>query len=355
MKSQSSIYSNRKVVELKKLLHKRKLPVSGIKAVLINRLEVNDQKSVPKTIKPITSTLTGVEDADIQILLTLDDESLYGICLVDHYASELCKKDKFWIIRISNVFGKEVIKYKPEHLSFRKQYETLSKPYDPIFAAENGRVDIFIAYSPEGVDIDLLSSVSTKAVSHNNINILEWLDDNNQLLSYDVGLNGLLYNNINVLNWLRESMQKFGIPDAVVFEGLQIKALGNKKLDALKWLRSYGFTHTSKDIDRRIAIMRPEAVSINTLRWVMKVGPRPTFKGANRLLLSGNSGLRRLEILLKAGIFPDQHSINIAARTQSLKALELLVSYDVRPERHVIEEVSKRNTIEGKWVKTNLL
>ena len=45
MTSQSSAYSNKKVVELKKLLRKRNLPVSGIKTVLINRLEDDDQKS----------------------------------------------------------------------------------------------------------------------------------------------------------------------------------------------------------------------------------------------------------------------------------------------------------------------
>jgi len=44
--------------------------------------------------------LTGVKDADIEILNKLDDRSLLNFCLTDKSASEICRYDPFWMNRL---------------------------------------------------------------------------------------------------------------------------------------------------------------------------------------------------------------------------------------------------------------
>ncbi len=372
MESQSSTYSSKTVVELKRLLHKRNLPVSGVKTVLIDRLKVDDQKtSVAETIKPLRSTLTGVDDIDIQILLTLDDKSLYKICSVDLYASQLCNKDKFWKTRVSDVFGEEVIKYKPNNINFREQYETLQKRYPSIeqrlkTAAEAGRIDVFLTYSPVKLIEYDRNKIIENIVKHNHIALLNWLEEQGRLganINF-VAHKAVEHNNVDILNWVKSHNLSSKIFNQV-FSPLPIIGLSNDRLLALKWLRIHGFAHTSRDADITIAAFNPRGVileyrtphgmSIETLRWIMRVGPFPTSKGADELLRMGKAGLKKLEILLRAGIYPTKIEINNPVRIHPLKVLELLVSYNLLPDREVIVELSRKNTIVGRWVKTHLL
>jgi hypothetical protein len=49
--------------------------------------------------------LTGIKDVDHQVLLNLDDTSIYNICLTNKYLNSLCD-DEFWRLRFLAKYGK---------------------------------------------------------------------------------------------------------------------------------------------------------------------------------------------------------------------------------------------------------
>lgn len=55
--------------------------------------------------------LGGKKDTDVYILSKLDDESLVRTFLVNKYASELCRNNKLWLLKIEGLLGIDLIEY----------------------------------------------------------------------------------------------------------------------------------------------------------------------------------------------------------------------------------------------------
>ncbi len=88
---------------------------------------VNHQIEFHKRQTPIPTIidfqLTGVDDADMHILLNSDYNTLYGIC--EHNLLPICGREWFWQQKVERDFGYFTMKYKNKEITYRQQYEKL--------------------------------------------------------------------------------------------------------------------------------------------------------------------------------------------------------------------------------------
>lgn len=68
------------------------------------------------------SFLTGQKDTDFQILGRLDDKSLASVCQANSYARQICSDERFWLARLVDKYGKDVLKGKPLGMRYRDYY-----------------------------------------------------------------------------------------------------------------------------------------------------------------------------------------------------------------------------------------
>ncbi len=157
---EASGYESLTAVQLKKVLKDRKLSLSGSKHILVKRIRDDDLKSrttspvskltpspkrppvSKKTTSPVSKKttssvskktpyipgpvfLTGVEDADIRIILELDYDDLLNACKTNKGAARICDKDSFWNTRIQRIYNVDLTEYKGKD-SFRTVYDILS-------------------------------------------------------------------------------------------------------------------------------------------------------------------------------------------------------------------------------------
>jgi len=73
--------------------------------------------------------LTDVTDTNYEILMKLDPESLFNACATNQYAYALCQAEFFWINRLIQDFGEDILQYKPLEESFQQQYRYLVSVY----------------------------------------------------------------------------------------------------------------------------------------------------------------------------------------------------------------------------------
>lgn len=82
--------------------------------------------SLPVTIKNNNpSGFTNNRDTDILILTQMSDEDLLNVCSVNTYLHSLCNQESFWINRLINRFGNQVLEGKLEELTWKDYYLTL--------------------------------------------------------------------------------------------------------------------------------------------------------------------------------------------------------------------------------------
>lgn len=85
-------------------------------------------------------TLTGVPDADRQILINLDDRSLAAVCSIDRYMASICSDD-LWRLKLNRLLGGEVADARPLLLYQRLvRYKNGSERL--IWASKHNRYDL---------------------------------------------------------------------------------------------------------------------------------------------------------------------------------------------------------------------
>ncbi len=126
-------YGKLNVRELQELLTDRSLARYGPKHVLLNRLKEDDRIDVsPKrelsirTNISLQTILTGIADADREILLKLDDNYLYKVCSLNIYSERLCN-GFFWNRRIQHIYGVDLSNYKEKNITYKELYKILRK------------------------------------------------------------------------------------------------------------------------------------------------------------------------------------------------------------------------------------
>lgn len=72
------------------------------------------------------SVLTGNRDADLLILQKLTDYELTQVCQVNKKVKTLCEDENFWRNRFNMKFGNLLIKYKPQDITWKNYYLTLT-------------------------------------------------------------------------------------------------------------------------------------------------------------------------------------------------------------------------------------
>ena len=100
-------------------------------------------------------TFTGIKDVDRQILLNLNDKSLFSACKVDKYTMSLCNED-FWIDRFRQKFGTtlEDSKRHQTYENFYKKFIKLKLDDQFIEASSRGFLMLIKELIKRGVDIN---------------------------------------------------------------------------------------------------------------------------------------------------------------------------------------------------------
>ena len=84
------------------------------------------------------SGLTGVKDADLEILKNLDDRSLLNVCLISNrYINSLCSNQDFWRNRFVQYFGQEASTYKPQDRTWKRHYLTVIMYLDELLQPDS--------------------------------------------------------------------------------------------------------------------------------------------------------------------------------------------------------------------------
>ena len=118
-------YDRMTVPELKTLLKDRKLSVTGRKANLIARLKQSDIKNKPGYSEPFIPDLP--LEIQRKILLELSDKSLSKACKALEKATKICEDDYFWNLRIQEIYNSDLSKYKEKDKTYREIYRELRK------------------------------------------------------------------------------------------------------------------------------------------------------------------------------------------------------------------------------------
>lgn len=71
--------------------------------------------------------LSTIKNVDFSIYDKLDDLALYNFCLSNKLFSEVCKNEEYFEHRILIYFGRNIIEYKPNNISFKQQYIDIVK------------------------------------------------------------------------------------------------------------------------------------------------------------------------------------------------------------------------------------
>ena len=83
--------------------------------------------------------LTGHRDADLAIMNTMDDKSLFRFCMVDpknEYLKNLCNNESFWRNKFLKKFGEQILSFKNPAKTIKKFYLELSYYDDKYLAQE---------------------------------------------------------------------------------------------------------------------------------------------------------------------------------------------------------------------------
>ena len=183
----SSNLNNLTVVELKEILRKEGLKVSGRKAELIDRINAYRQSIQTSNQTNQLSELPLPKDLIIQIALELDFPDIFPFCLTSLRHNELvCDNEDFWrrrLIRDKQLLGKRDIQDiqdpKQYYLEKRAQFfEFLDKK---LFSfAYNGNLPMVIktlklGANPNHINYSMLQSPLTIAAENGNFPMVKYL------------------------------------------------------------------------------------------------------------------------------------------------------------------------------------
>lgn len=272
-------------------------------------------------------SFAGIPELDEMIMLNLDSKSLLAACSTNEQLYSICQDDRFWREKMRHDHP-DLIPYKPEGMSFRNQYLSLSRARDPYRAARTGRLDVLMNMKQQGVDLSQYTHppLIDVAVRSGRPELLEWLQEEGLSPTPLTAIIAAGVSNGPVLDWFEQQGVHFN--HTHLYE-----AISRGNLETIEWLMNHGLVPTEATIHGLIIavnlpildLLMQHGVDVyqeEALKWAMlNKGPEilawvdqkglPIPPGiADSALYLGNFVL--LDWLFDRGIVPD---IGIAIRT----------------------------------------
>jgi len=233
------------------------------------------------------STFTGVPEIDWNILLRLDSLSLTRACQTSPTVNQICQNEEFWRAKIRRDLG-ELDRYKPDEISYQKQYQDLIQAKDPNNAARDGRLDLLILLGSKNLFPDRLGI--GLAAENGHLHVLQWLAESDIRLPRGIAFLAASSGRLNILQWLAE---REILPDQL----------------GANWAAREGHIHV--------------------LQWLADRNIFPDEDGVNAAAENGH--LRVLDWLAERNILPDQRAANRAAREGHVHVLQWLAERNIYP------------------------
>ena len=303
---------------------------SGIHASQYTIIPLNNQWQVqgyhlPHTVtfyqvtREINYPFTDVYDINKEILLGLDYQTLGRACRANASINTICEDDRFWREKVRRDFGVE--KYKPEEITYQRQYRELVKATNYVPAIKDNRLDILIALEKKGIALsreeDYLIDHVNRAAGEGHLQVLEWLAVRN-ILPTKRGVDYAAENGyLQVLEWLATR-------NILPTRAGAVMAAENGHLEVLKWLATMNILPTQYGAN--LAVRNGH---LEVLKWLATRDILPTRTGAN--LAAMNSHLQVLEWLVARNILPTQEGVDFAAEKGQLEVLKWLAVRNILP------------------------
>jgi len=217
--------------------------------LLIGRVNLNPSppetdESTPESptlaltqMKEIEVKLAFVPEVDVQILAKLDHRTLYNLCLISKYTSELCRNNSFW---------KEMTKQRfPDYAHGKRENETWLEYYRLLFslfdkrgeldleeAIKLGRIEILKEYPLSKIDMAWLRvNAANLAAKHGQADVAMWLRQEFDLKPSQDAINSAAENGHKEI---LELMEKDILPN---YTGALCAGEKGRK-DIVEWLRT---------------------------------------------------------------------------------------------------------------------
>ena len=129
----------------------------------------------------ILHPLTGVSDADIEILARMPDKDFENTCKTSKYFQSLCKGNQLWRLRFLYKYNLEDFKI-VSNITFEELYKILkdkTKEQALVWAVENSYLEVigFLLYRGANINFDNNFAL-LKSVLIGNLEVVELLLDN---------------------------------------------------------------------------------------------------------------------------------------------------------------------------------
>lgn len=272
------------------------------------------------------STLTGVRDTDLEILLRTDYPSLIRACSTDQYLRLFCQDDNFWARKLFHDYKITTRLHAPTFAQeYKYQYYTRLNPNTE---AVRGNLDNLIGIWTFTGKLPKQEIVNVVA-NHGDIKMLTWLDEKGMLPS-SVGADFALgQKHWDLVDWLisQKVYPSTHAINMVIQRGdpEEINWLLQRKLSPGEYvfnlvkdpkisdlLISYGIIPTPESmIFWDTVIQRSDPVEIN---WLLQRKLFPGKKVFNRI-----EDPKIIDLLISYGIIPDPESMAYFGNLYSLK------------------------------------
>ena len=302
-----------------------------------NRCNFHDKNNNIYSSKDITiwsDSISGSHDNDFEIMLWLNDKTLRSFLCVNRKVFKFIYNVNFWRRRMIIKGLENLIQYKPDNLSIRRQYYSLQANLKNIpYAA--GRLDLIIHAFNNHKDGNIIYDENSVKDSIERPNITRWLLDNN--ISPPIYLiNKPFQEQLPILEIMKSKGIYPCLRDAE-------EAIHYNNLELLQWIISEGVILDSDCANFAIAQQ-----SFTIYQWLKFKGIYPTVMGANYLIQGNN--LSCLIELSSHNIFPDVDGANYAFCYNS-DVSEWLMSQRIYPDHRCMEILIGQDSLSRvKWL-----
>jgi hypothetical protein len=339
-------------------------PLDNIKLILLMRYDNNmkrwviDGADTGYTLnfsEGLTTTFTGIENVDIDILNFLDDLSLSNACMTNTYLNKLCRNEDLWRRRLEKYYPDRIV-LKTKDLSWRDFYIALSDAekwdHKRLFQLDNA---IEILEWMKRNDIKLISDMYFDAAMIDKIDIMNWLYENGvDLEDYNDDIIDLVkHSKLLALKWLYDH----DVLDDFVRQKethLMELAIENDDIDMIDWMYEadlddniyesyffenpgYGFyneNYSSEDgaehMDAHMLSVALDNESEKSIKYFLENGTFGIESVNYAIYLNDLNALKLLKE--KKDILPNTIGANIAATDNYKDILEWLAMYNIYPE-----------------------
>ncbi len=308
-----------------------------------------------KFSEDLTSTLTGIEHVDIDIINFLDDLSLSKACMTNRYLNRLCKNEDLWRRRLEKYYP-DRIELKTTDLTWHDFYMILSseetEDYERLFQSDN---IIKILEWMKRHDIEINSTMYFNAAMIDKIDVMNWLYENDvELDDFNDSIFDLVkYSKLPALEWFKD---RDVLDDFVRHKELQLIEVAIEKddIDMIDWMyeadlqesiyESYfiedsGYGYYNEDfrsddgaehMDVHMLSVALDNKSKKSIEYFLENGIFGVESANYAIYLNDINALKLLKE--KKDILPNKIGANIAAADNYKDILEWLAMYNIYPD-----------------------